>query len=260
MTSLTQHLKSWRCFASLWQYYCHHRLLSSSLAKSEFQYSTDQGNSFGHLATERQKNRFEKENYGPFRKLPKYIKGFHEPAHSSSSGKHTKHSKGFLESAYSDSSRNLSRLSKDNILEKWHELKNNKCQEMPSRWGSNQQDDAEEDYNYFAFGSALRSEDESGKDSSQKTVESLKKDIIDINNKKEALRKPVKKRGNFGSLSPLCEEPESDDDDLREERYQSAKVERQHRVNFYGFKMKKLCKERKVCGSFVIAHTSTHNY
>ncbi|KAK8401014.1 hypothetical protein O3P69_002646 [Scylla paramamosain] len=246
MLPLTQQLKGWRCLASLRQYYCHHRLVISSLAKSELENSTDQGNSFGRLAAGRQENRLKKDNNGSSRKFPKHNTGFPESAHSNSSGKLPKHNRSFLEPALSDSSRSLSGLSKEDILEKWHQFRNDKYQETQARWGSDQQDDAEEDYNYFVSRSAFRSGDKGGKDSSQKTVESLKKDAIDISSKKETLHKPVKKKGNFGSLSPLYEEPEGDDGDLKEERYQSAKLERKHRPNFYGFKMKKLCNERKM--------------
>ncbi|KAK8401008.1 hypothetical protein O3P69_002646 [Scylla paramamosain] len=246
MLPLTQQLKGWRCLASLRQYYCHHRLVISSLAKSELENSTDQGNSFGRLAAGRQENRLKKDNNGSSRKFPKHNTGFPESAHSNSSGKLPKHNRSFLEPALSDSSRSLSGLSKEDILEKWHQFRNDKYQETQARWGSDQQDDAEEDYNYFVSRSAFRSGDKGGKDSSQKTVESLKKDAIDISSKKETLHKPVKKKGNFGSLSPLYEEPEGDDGDLKEERYQSAKLERKHRPNFYGFKMKKLCNERKL--------------
>ncbi|XP_045123066.1 pentatricopeptide repeat-containing protein 1, mitochondrial-like isoform X3 [Portunus trituberculatus] len=246
MISLTQHLKSWRCLASLSQHYCHHRLLTSSVAKSESQNITDQENSFGRIAVGRQKKRLEKEKNGPSRKFPKHVRGFFKLIHSDSSGKDIKHNKGFLESAHSHFSRNLSGISQDSIVENWHQFRNNKYQDTLVSWESDQQDDAEEDYNCFVSGNASILEDEGWKDSSQKTVESLKKNVIDINNKKEKLHKLVKKKRNFGSLSPLYEEPEGDDRDRREERYQSAKLERQHRPNFYGFKMKKLCKERKL--------------
>lgn len=229
MHPLTQQLKGWRCLASFHQYYWHRRLLTSSLATSESENCTDQGNSFGRLAAGRQKNKLGKENNGSSRKLAKHNRGFLEP-----------------ESAHSDSSWNLSRLSENNILEKWHQFRNDKYQETLARCKSDQQDDAEEDYKYFVSGSAFRSRDENGKDSSQETAESLKKDVIDISSRNYSLHKPVKKEGNFGSLSSLYEELEGDDGDRREERYQSAKLERKHQPNFYGFKMKKLCKERKL--------------
>lgn len=55
MHPLTQQLKGWRCLASFHQYYWHRRLLTSSLATSESENCTDQGNSFGRLAAGRQK-------------------------------------------------------------------------------------------------------------------------------------------------------------------------------------------------------------
>ncbi|KAK7076234.1 Pentatricopeptide repeat-containing protein 1, mitochondrial [Halocaridina rubra] len=53
----------------------------------------------------------------------------------------------------------------------------------------------------------------------------------------------------FGTLSPqkdLYEDEEGDEGDLRQERYEAAKVERRHRPAYYGFRMKQLCKEKKL--------------
>ena len=232
MLPLTQQLKGWRHLCSLHHYYYHHRLLTFSASKSKSENSIEQGNSFGRLAESIK----EKESNNSSQKFFKHHRDFPKPVQ-----------------LYSDSWKDSSGLSQDNFLDKQHQFRDVEYQETLATRGNVQQDDAGGDYQYFVSKRTLGSLDQGeaqweisdGKDSSQKAAASLKEVSTDISSNRGNLQNSAKKGEIFRNLNPQSEEPESDGD-LREERYQNAKLERKHRPAFYGFKMKKLCKEKKV--------------
>lgn len=142
-----------------------------------------------------------------------------------------------------------SEFSQDSMLEKWQRFKGAQDQENQEmlRWSDSQQDDAEEDYHLFLAGRSARSrgqKDPHNKKLHQKVTKSAVDTFGGVGPPQEPPEGEV-----FGHLTPTYEAPEDDEGDLREEAYQEAKLGRRHRPQFYGMKMKQLCRERKVCGS-----------
>ncbi|KAG0716612.1 Pentatricopeptide repeat-containing protein 1, mitochondrial [Chionoecetes opilio] len=239
-------MKGWRRLCSLYQCRFHHqhlRLLTSSAAKSESDGNTDKGNSFGQLAASIKKNTAEKKVNRSTETISKEHRGLHKPVQD-----------------YSCTGKDSTLLKQENILEKWHQFREAEHKDTVVRWGDGQQDDAEEDYQYFVSKRTSKSVDQGGalrkvsggKGSYQKAVESPKEKITESSISERKQQNSARKGRTFESPNPQSAEPVGDEGDLREERYQRAKLERKHRPHFYGFKMKKLCKERKLAEAIKI--------
>lgn len=146
-----------------------------------------------------------------------------------------------------------SEFSQESMLEKWHKFKSVQDQENPEtlRRSGGQQDDAEEDYHLFLANRSVRSQGQEtpqNKKLHKKVIKSAADTYGGVGPPRESPEGEV-----FGHLTPKYEVPEDDDGgDLREEKYQDAKLGRRHRPQFYGMRMKQLCRERKLAEAIKI--------
>lgn len=235
MFPLVQRLSAMRVLpAQCHQHFPHSRLLTlSSLKHAEV--TSDPGDTFGRLAVKhQQRNRRHKDSVT------------HDEATSQLSKDHPKPHQDTLKP------RRDVVFSQDRLLKKWQQFKgaqDQEDQETVDSYSDSQQDDAEEDYHLFLKGlsKAQGQETQSKAPKRKKSHEEITGASADTSGA-AGLPQESSEGEAFGSLNPTpLEMPESDEGDLREERYQEAKLARKHRPQFYGMKMKALCQERKVC-------------
>lgn len=151
-----------------------------------------------------------------------------------------------------DPAESLQNYQQQIIIEKWNRFQDAEYDEIIKESMTGHQDDSEDDYYYFLKRNTNQKVVKNDGGEETKAIEtggSEKGDTHQSSENRDVSGVTSPDFDGFGKLAPLkldFENEKGDEGDEREQRFQEAQLERRHRPQYYGQRMKNLCKEKKV--------------